>query len=77
MAMATDPTAPNATPIYLTIPQNINDVYRQSERNRMEKLFSKKTILACSILQLICAGIAAITQVIFSGFDNLFFLKSR
>jgi len=57
-------TVPTAAPIYLTIPQNVSDVNRQSKRDRMEKLFPKKTILTCSILQLICAGTAAITQLI-------------
>jgi len=62
-------TVPTAAPIYLTIPQNVSDVNRQSKRDRMEKLFPKKTILTCSILQLICAGTAAITQLILFAVD--------
>jgi len=62
-------TVPTAAPIYLTIPQNVSDVNRQSKRDRMEKLFPKKTILICSILQLICAGTAAITQLILFAVD--------
>ena len=49
-----------SAPIYLTIPQNVN---QQSDRDRIEQSFPKKTMLACSILQLICAGMAALTQV--------------
>ena len=49
-----------SAPIYLTIPQNVN---QQSDRDRFEQSFPKKTMLTCSILQLICAGMAALTQV--------------
>ena len=59
MAEATT-TMAQPQPIYLTIPQNSNS---QTEKERIEKLFPKKTMLACSILQLICAGSAALMQV--------------
>ena len=49
-----------SAPIYLTIPQNVN---QQSDRDRFEQSFPKKTMLDYSILQLICAGMAALTQV--------------
>ena len=59
MAMS-ESAVPTSAPIYLTIPQNVN---QQSDRDRIEKLFPKKTMSVCSILQLICAGLAALTQV--------------
>ena len=62
--MVAESSVPIAAPIFLSMPQNVNGVDRQSERGRLEKLFPKKTILVCSILQLICAGVAAMTQVI-------------
>ena len=52
--------APTSAPIYLTIPQNVNS---QSDKDHIEKLFPTKTMKVCSILQLICAGTAALTQV--------------
>ena len=64
MAMAAESSVPTAAPIFFSMPQNVNGVDRQSERGRLEKLFPKRTILVCSILQLICAGVAAMTQVI-------------
>merc|ERR1711953_692309 len=60
MAMS-ESAVPTSAPIYLTIPQNVN---QQSDRDRIEKLFPKKTMTVCSILQLICAGLAALTQVV-------------
>merc|ERR1712049_24430 len=60
MAMS-ESAVPTSAPIYLTIPQNVN---QQSDRDRIEKLFPKKTMSVCSILQLICAGLAALTQVV-------------
>ena len=59
MAEATTMAQPQ--PIYLTIPQNAGNT--QTEKERIEKLFPKKTMMACSILQLICAGCAALMQV--------------
>jgi len=65
MAMS-ESAVPTSAPIYLTIPQNVN---QQSDRDRIEKLFPKKTMTVCSILQLICAGLAALTQVVLFVFD--------
>ena len=59
MAMS-ESAAPTSAPIYLTIPQNVNS---QSDKDHIEKLFPTKTMKVCSILQLICAGTAALTQV--------------
>ena len=59
MAMS-ESVAPTSAPIYLTIPQNVNS---QSDKDHIEKLFPTKTMKVCSILQLICAGTAALTQV--------------
>ena len=39
----------------------------QSETNRIKKLVSKKTIKGLSIIQLVCAGIAIITQITLIG----------
>merc|ERR1712004_297452 len=66
MAMS-ESAVPTSAPIYLTIPQNVN---QQSDRDRIEKLFPKKTMSVCSILQLICAGLAALTQVILFVVDQ-------
>ena len=49
-----------SAPVYVTIPQSANP---QTKTERIEKLFPKKTILAFSIIQLICAGSAALLQV--------------
>ena len=47
-------------PVVLTIPQNgIN----QAKKDRISKLFPKRTILILSITQLICAALSAILQV--------------
>ena len=59
MAMS-ESAAPISAPIYLTIPQNVNS---QSDKDHIEKLFPTKTMKVCSVLQLICAGTAALTQV--------------
>ena len=57
------PQGPQATFVY------VPTVSGQSEKERIEKLFPKKTIKDLSIAQLIFGGIAAFTQVIlFPGF---------
>jgi len=66
MAMS-ESAAPTSAPIYLTIPQNVNS---QSDKDHIEKLFPTKTMKVCSILQLICAGTAALTQVILFVVDQ-------
>ena len=48
-------------PIILNYPQP------QSETDRIKKLVSKKTIKGLSIIQLVCAGIAIITQITLIG----------
>ena len=45
----------------------INSPQPQSETDRIKKLVSKKTIKGLSIIQLICAGIAIITQITLIG----------
>ena len=52
------PQGPQATFVY------VPTVSGQSEKERIEKLFPKKTIRDLSIAQLIFGGIAAFTQVI-------------
>ena len=47
-------------PVVLTIPQNGT---KQAKKDRISKLFPKRTILILSITQLICAALAAILQV--------------
>ena len=49
-------------PIVLTIPTQNES---QSEKQHILKVFPKKTILTFSIIQLTCAGLAAILQVLF------------
>jgi len=66
MAMS-ESAAPTSAPIYLTIPQNVSS---QSDKDHIEKLFPTKTMKVCSILQLICAGTAALTQVILFVVDQ-------
>merc|ERR1711860_353600 len=61
MRAMSESAVPTSAPIYLTIPQNVN---QQSDRDRIEKLFPKKTMSVCSILQLICTGLAALTQAV-------------
>ena len=48
-------------PIILNSPQP------QSETDRIKKLVSKKTIKGLSIIQMLCAGIAIITQITLLG----------
>lgn len=48
-------------PIILNSPQP------QSETNRIKKVVSKNTIKGLSIVQLVCAGIVIITQIILLG----------
>ena len=48
-------------PIILNSPQP------QSETDRIKKLVSKKTIKGLSIIQMVCAGIAIITQITLLG----------
>merc|ERR1712062_289982 len=43
MAMS-ESAVPTSAPIYLTIPQNVN---QQSDRDRIEKVFPKKTMFDC------------------------------
>jgi hypothetical protein len=45
----------------------INSPQPQSETDRIKKLVSKKTIKGLSIIQMVCAGIAIITQIILLG----------
>ena len=45
----------------------INSPQPQSETDRIRKLVSKKTIKGLSIIQLVCAGIAIITQITLIG----------
>lgn len=66
MAMS-ESAAPTSAPIYLTIPQNVSS---QSDKDHIEKLFPTKTMKVSSILQLICAGTAALTQVILFVVDQ-------
>ena len=47
-------------PVLLTIPQNGTN---QAKKDRISKLFPKRTILILSITQLICAALVAILQV--------------
>ena len=47
-------------PVMLAIPQNGT----QSEKERISRLFPKYTIITLSIIQLFCAGLAAVTQVL-------------
>ena len=54
------PQGPQAT--YVSVPLITNS--SQSEKEWIQKLFPKKTILGLSIAQLIFAGLAAVTQVI-------------
>ena len=59
------PQGPQAT----IVPVPLGTTSSQSEKERIEKLFPKKTIKGLSIAQLIFAGLAAATQVIlFSSF---------
>ena len=51
-------------PVILTIPQNGDN---QSNKDRISKLFPKRTILILSFTQLICAALAAILQVNFGS----------
>jgi len=54
-------------PIVLTIPTQ-NDT--KSEKEHILKLFPKRTILIFSIIQLVCAGLAGILQLIVIGIDR-------
>jgi len=54
-------------PIVLTIPTQ-NDT--NSEKEHILKLFPKRTILIFSIIQLVCAGLAGILQLIVIGIDR-------
>ena len=45
----------------------INSPQPQSETDRIKKLVSKKTIKGLSIIQLVCSGIAIITQITLIG----------
>ena len=45
----------------------INSPEPQSETDRIKKLVSKKTIKGLSIIQLVCSGIAIITQITLIG----------
>ena len=45
----------------------INSPQPQSETDRIKKLVSKKTIKGLSIIQLVCSGIAIITQITLLG----------
>merc|ERR1712038_2129752 len=54
-------------PIVLTIPTQ-NDT--KSEKGHILKLFPKRTILIFSIIQLVCAGLAGILQLIVIGIDQ-------
>lgn len=58
-------------PIVLTIPtQNDN----QSEKEHILKVFPKKTIMTFSIIQLTCAALAALTQIIVIGiYDDYYY----
>ena len=47
-------------PVILTIPQNGDN---QSKKDRISKLFPKRTILILSFTQLLCAALVAILQV--------------
>ena len=47
-------------PVILTIPQNGDN---QSKKDRISKLFPKRTILILSFTQLFCAALATILQV--------------
>ena len=47
-------------PVVLTIPQNGTN---QAKKDRISKLFPKRTILILSSTQLICAALSAILQV--------------
>ena len=46
-------------PVMLTMPQNGT----QSEKERISKLFSNDIIKMLSIIQLVCAGLAAVLEV--------------
>ena len=50
----------NPVPVILTIPQNGDN---QSKKDRISKLFPKRTILILSFTQLFCAALATILQV--------------
>ena len=56
-------------PVVLTIPQN------QAEKDRISKLFPKRTILILSSTQLICAALSAILQVSNHEITYIFFNK--
>ena len=47
-------------PVMLTMPQNGT----QSEKERISKLFPNHSIKILSIIQLLCAGLAAVFQVL-------------
>lgn len=47
-------------PVVLTIPQNGTN---QAKKDRISKLFPKRTILILSFTQLFCAALATILQV--------------
>ena len=59
-------------PVVLTIPQNGTN---QAKKDRISKLFPKRTILILSSTQLICAALSAILQVSNHEITYIFFNK--
>ena len=59
-------------PVVLTIPQNGTN---QAKKDRISKLFPKRTILILSSTQLICAALSAILQVSNHEITYIFFKK--
>merc|ERR1712008_235609 len=60
-------------PIVLTIPTQNES---QSEKQHILKLFPKKTILTFSIIQLTCAGVAAVLQLFLIGMQDSYYYST-
>jgi hypothetical protein len=60
-------------PIVLTIPTQNES---QSEKQHILKVFPKKTILTFSIIQLTCAGLAAILQLCLIGMHDSYYFST-
>merc|ERR1712008_374335 len=70
---ATPQTNAQPAPIVLTIPTQNES---QSEKQHILKVFPKKTILTFSIIQLTCAGLAAVLQLCLIGMHDSYYFST-